>query len=187
MKKQMTYDTQIYKGTRTSINPDLSIIYQYDFQTNGDYVTVKRKKNGGYMINPSFSITISEGFEKNRIFLPGMYYYPFTTLLEKIVKQTSENLFTLFPDINKMEFEIDAKALERFQTEKALMVAGMTASPCIWVNKIGETFPAIQIKSKYGMIEIPLEDAIPIVELLKGFDPMVYSISMLRFFGKFDD
>lgn len=187
MKKKMTYDTQLYKATKYSINQEFMITYQYTFEQNGDFPTVKRKRNGGYIINPSFAISLSEGFDRNRLFLPGIYYYPFTSLLEKTVKLTSENLFTLFPDVSRTEFEIDPKALERFQTEKALTTVGMTGSPCTWVNKVNETFPAVRVSCKYGYITIPLEDAISIVELLKGFDPIAYSISMLRFFGKFED
>ena len=37
---------------------------------------------------------------------------------------------------------------------------------------------------KTNMVTIPLEDAIPIVEMLKHFDPIVYSVSMLEFFGE---
>ena len=187
MITKMTYDTMLYRATKDSINQDFSVVYQYKFEQSGDFPTVKRKKNGGYLISPSFSITLSEGYDRNRLFIPSSMYYSFTTLLDKSVKLISENLFILFPDINRLEFEIDKKALERFQTEKALTTAGMTSMPCTWFNKIGETFAALQIKSKYGMVTIPLEDAIAINELLKGFDPMVYSISMLRFFGKFDD
>lgn len=183
----MTYDMTIYRGSKESNNPDFIITYQYKFEQNGEYPTVKRKKNGGYIISPSFSISLSEGFDRNRLFIPSSLYYPFISLFDKSVKLISDNLFILFPDISRMEFEVDPKALERFQTEKALTTAGMTGMPSTWVNKFNETFAALRISSKYGVITIPIEDAVAINELFKTFDPMVYSISMLRFFGKFDD
>lgn len=183
----MTYDTIIYRSAKTAVNPDFSIIYQYNFDQYGDYQTVKRKKNGGYIINPSFAIVLSEGFDRNRIFIPSSTYYSFISLLDRSVKQITENLFTLFPDINKIEFEIDTKALQIYQSEKALMTSGMESMPCTWVNKFNETFAAVKIASKNGCITIPIEDCIPVIEMFKSFDPLGYSISMLKFFGKFDD
>ena len=183
----MTYDTQIYRANKSSVNKDFTIFYHYKFEQSGYFPTVRRKKNGGYIISPSFSIKLSEGFEKNGLFVPSSMYYAFISLFDKTVKLVSENVYTLFPDVNKIEFEIDNKALDRFQTEKALTTMGMTGTPCVWANSFNETFPAIRISSKNGCVVVPLEDAIAINELFKGFDPMVYSISMLRFFGKFDD
>ena len=162
-------------------------MYQYKFEQYGDFPTVRRKKNGGYIISPSFAIVISEGFDKNHIFIPASAYYSFTSLFQKTVKLVSENLYTLFPDLNRIEFEIDSKALDRFQTEKALSTAGMTGIPCTWVNNLSETFPAIRITSNNGTVTIPLEDAVAIAEMFKGFDPLVSSVCMLRFCGTFDD
>ena len=183
----MTFDTHIYRGTQESINTHLLVSYHYMFEPEGQYQTIKEKRNGGYVINPSFGISISEGFDKPRIFIPGNKYYSFVTLLDKAITTVSENLFTIFPDVNKIEFEVDSRALERFQTEKALSTAGMSAVPAVWSNETNECFPGIRINSKNGCVIIPLEDAIPLVDLLKHFDPIVYSISMLRFFGKIED
>lgn len=180
----MYYDTQIYRGSVESINRDLSVIYTYDFNTTGDFPTIKTKQNGKQIIFPSFSISISEGFDKNRIYLPSNKYYVFTSLLGKAIKLVSENLFEIFPNISKTEFEADERVLERFQTEKALSVAGMTAMPATWVNAQNECFPAIKIESRHGCVTIPLEDAIPLEAMLSGFDPIVYSLTMLHFFGK---
>ena len=182
----MTYDTQIYRGSKMgSVNPELLITYVYQFESNPDnFPTVRLKRNGGLVINPSFAITVSEGFDKNRIFLPGVKYYSFVSLLDKAVTKIQENLFTLFPNITSTEFEVDSRALEIFQTEKAFTTAGMTAVPAVWTNAASECFPGVKITSMNGMVTIPLEDAIPIVEMLKHFDPIVYSVSMLEFFGE---
>lgn len=182
----ISYDTQIYRGSKEgSVNPDLLITYVYNFENNPDnYPTVRLKKNGGITINPSFAISISEGFDKNRIFLPGIKYYSFVSLLDKAVTKIQENLFTLFPNITSTEFEVDSRALEIFQTEKAFTTAGMTAVPSVWTNATSECFPGVKVTSKNGLVTIPLEDAIPVVEMLKHFDPIVYSVSMLEFFGE---
>lgn len=182
----MIYDTQLYKGSKESVNPSLLVSYLYDFQMDGNFPTIKEKRSGGYSISPSFGISISEGFDKPRIFIPGIRYYAFSTLFERAIKLVSENLFTLFPNVNKIEFEIDSRALERFQTEKALATAGMSAYPAVWCNEMNECYPGIRINNKQGSVTIPMEDAIPLSEMFKRFDPILYSINMLRFFGKID-
>ena len=183
----MTIDTHIFKGTRDSINKNMLVTYHYTFEETGDFQTIKQKRNSeDYVINPSYRLSISEGFNKPFIYIQGYKYYSFVSLLEKAIKLVSENLFIIFPDVNKIEFETDSRVLERFQTEKALSTAGMTAVPAVWVNEVNECYPGIQINSKNGYVTIPLEDAIPLVEMLKHFDPIIYSISMLRFFGKFE-
>lgn len=182
----MIYDTQLYKGSKESVNPQMLVTYIYDFQMDGNFPTIKEKRNGGYTINPSFGISISEGFDKPRIFIPGIRYFAFSTLFDKAIKLVSENLFTIFPNVNKIEFEIDSRALERFQTEKALASAGMSAYPAVWCDETNACYPGIRINTKQGSVIIPLEDAIPLNELFKRFDPICYSISMLRFFGKID-
>ena len=182
----MTYDTILYRGSKLgSVNPDMVMTYLYQFEDNPDnFPTIKVKRNGGLIINPSFAISISEGFDKNRIFIPGMKYYAFASLLDKAVTKIQENLFTIFPNVSSTEFEIDSKALEIFQTEKAFTTAGMTAVPAVWTNATSECFPGVKVTSKNGMVTIPLEDAIPVIEMMKRFDPIVYSVSMLEFFGR---
>lgn len=182
----MTYDTVLYRGSKMgSVNPDLIVTYTYQYEENPDnFPTVRIKRNGGLIINPSFGVTVSEGYEKNRVFIPGMRYFSFVSLLEKSVPTIQENLFKLFPNINSTEFEIDSRALEIFQTEKAFTTAGMTAVPAVWTNATSECFPGVKVSSKSGTVTIPLEDAIPITEMFKRFDPIVYAVSMLEFFGK---
>ena len=98
----------------------------------------------------------------------------------------SDNLYEIFPDVNKLEFEADSRVLERFQTEKALSVLGMTAIPTVWVDETSLCYPGIRINTKNGFVSIPLEDAIPIMEMFKRFDPICYAINMLKFFGKWE-
>lgn len=181
----MTYDTVLYRGSKYgSVNPDMMIAYTYQFEEGGNYPTIKLKRAGGLIINPSFGITIFEGYDKNKLYIPGMKYYAFATLLDKTVTNIQEHIFTLFPNVNSTEFEVDSRALEIFQTEKALTTAGMTAVPAVWTNNTSECFPGVKISSKNGTVTIPLEDAIPIVAMLKQFDPIVYAVSMLEFFGR---
>lgn len=182
----ISHDTQIYRGSKEgSVNPDLLITYIYKWEDNQEnFPSIRLKRNGGVSINPSFAISVSEGFDKPRIFLPGIKYYAFVSLLDKAVTKIQENLFTLFPNISSTEFEVDSRALEIFQTEKAFTTAGMTAVPAVWTNATSECFPGVKISSKNGFVTIPLEDAIPIVMMLKHFDPICYSVSMLEFFGE---
>lgn len=182
----ISYDTVLYRGGRESCNKSLRITYTYSYNPATEkFATVHEKQNGnGVYIDPSYSLSISEGFEKPRIFIPGNKYFAFISLLNKAVDLVSENLFTLFPNVNKQEFESDSRALERFQTEKALAVCGITAMPIVWSDETGVCYPAIKFSSTIGNVSIPLEDAIQIKELLNHFDPICYSATMLTFFEK---
>lgn len=183
----MKLDTILYRSTKDSINPDLMVSYHYQFgPSGGDYPTVKEKPNGNITLDPSFAMSISEGFEKNSIFIPGKKYYPLLTLLNKAIKLTSDNLYKIFPNVDKTEFETDSRVLEIFQTEKAMSTNGMTAYPAVWHDSTDMCYPGIRLTSKNGAVVIPLDDAIPIVEMMKRFDPIVYSINMLSFFGKLE-
>lgn len=182
----MKIDTPLFRGTQDSVNKNLLVSYVYTFEQGGQFDTVKQRPNGNMVINPSFGISISEGFDKPRIFIPGVKYYQFLTLLDKTVTTISENLYEIFPNVNRIEFEIDSRVLERFQTEKAITTAGMTAVPAVWVDDTNSCFPGVRINTKNGSVIIPLEDAIPMVQMFKCFDPILYSINMLRFFGKME-
>ena len=181
----MKVETILFRGTAESANKNMTISYVYDFETDGKYATIKQRPNS-ISIHHSFGISISEGFEKPRIFIPGVKYYHFLTLLDKSVTLISDNLYEIFPDVNKLEFEADSRVLERFQTEKALSVLGMTAIPTVWVDETSLCYPGIRINTKSGFVSIPLEDAIPIMEMFKRFDPICYAINMLKFFGKWE-
>lgn len=183
---QMRIDTPILRGTQDSVNKNLLVSYVYTFEESGQFQTVKERPNGSITINPSFGISISEGFDKPRIFIPGNKYYSLVTLLDKTINLVSENLYEIFPNVSKIEFEIDSRVLERFQTEKALTTAGMTAVPAVWSDDTNCCYPAIKVMMTTGSVMIPLEDAIPMTEMFKNFDPINYSISMLRFLGKME-
>ena len=187
MMTKMTYDTRIFRASKDACNPNLNVTYIYEYKTDENYPTVKAKRNGGYIIDPSFSISISEGFDKNRIYIPGNKYFAFISIFRKAIDIVKDNLYTIFPDVNKTEFEIDSRALERFQTEKALMVGGITACPAVYSNETNECFPGIRVTSQYGEIIVALEDTMQLIELFKVFDPIAYSVTMLHFFTNFNN
>lgn len=180
------YDTTIFRGSKDSCNKDLRITYIYSYANELEkFPTVREKNNGnGVTIDPSFAMSISEGFEKGRLFIPGNKYFAFISLFDKAVDLISDNLYTLYPNISRVDFEIDSKALERFQTEKALAVAGITAMPSIWCDEMNKSYPSVKFNSVLGTVNIPLEDAIQIREMFKRFDPICYAASMLHFFAR---
>lgn len=173
----MKIDSRLYTGT---INKDLRLTYTYDYQENGQFQTITFKGNGRVIVRPSFNITISEGFDKPRLFLPSTKYHSFTALLRKSIDLISKNLYEIFPNVGRIEFEADSRVLERFQTEQALATDGITAMPCVWVDPTGSCFPGVRLNSLNGSVSIPLEDAIPMSELLNNFDPYCYGISIMR-------
>lgn len=178
----MRIDSHLYRG---NINKNLRVVYNYNFEPSGQYQTIVERDNGNIIINPSFSITISEGFERDRLFVPANKYYPFATLLNTAVKLISDNLYEIFPNVHSNEFEVDSRVLERFQTEQAMTTVGMTMMPSVWVDESGGCYPAIKVTTlKCGTIVIPLEDAIPISKLLHSFEPHSAGYSILRIIGK---
>lgn len=178
----MNVNATLYSGF---INKSLRVGFHYKFEPSGEYQTVSQK-NGNISIRPSFGISISEGFEKPNIFIPSNKYYPLSSLLKKSLRKISDNLYEIFPDINKIEFEIDSKTLERFQTEKAMSTADMTIYPAVWVDETSSCYPAIRITTTKGNVVVPLEDAMAISEMFKAFEPMSYGLSILRIIGKVD-
>ena len=176
-----------YKLFRGSINRNLIVNYAYHFEPTGDFQTVTQRENGTVSILPSFGINISEGFEKDRVYISANQYYIFSSLLKKTVKLISDHLYEIFPNAGKVEFEIDTKTLERFQIEKAVANGGITMVPAVWTNETGECFPGIQINTlKCGSIRIPLQDAIPISELFANFNPHAFALTMLRICGRIE-
>lgn len=176
-----------YKLFRGSIDKKLSITYSYMYEPTGDFQTVVQRENGTVTILPSFGISISHGFEQDHIYIVSNQYYVFSSLLEKAVKLISDHLYEIFPNVGHAEFEIDAKTLERFQTEKAIAIDGITMIPAVWVDETNQCFPGIQINTlKFGSIKIPLQEAIPISLLLKNFDPHAASLTMLRICGRIE-
>lgn len=181
----MKIDSTLFRGI---IDKDLKVILNYQFEEGGQFQTILKHTNGKIYINPSYALSITEGFGKPNIFIPGNRYYQFLSLLNNTIKAISENLYQLFPNIGKVEFDIDSRTLERFQTEKALSTAGMTMMPAVWVDTTSSSYPGIRISTNINnsSICIPFEDAIPINKMLDTFDPNAYSLSMLRILGKVD-
>ena len=81
-----------YKLFRGSINRNLIVNYAYHFEPTGDFQTVTQRENGSVSILPSFGISISEGFDKDRVYISANQYYIFSSLLKKTVKLISEIL-----------------------------------------------------------------------------------------------
>ena len=175
-----------YKLFRGSIDKHLTVLYSYIYEENGDFRTIyQREGSTSVTISPSFGVSLSHGYGQDSVYVPASQYFSFITMLEKCVKLVSENLYELFPNVGRSEFEINAKALERFQTEKAMASDGITMIPSVYVDETNQCFPGIQINTlKHGSIRIPLEDAIPMSKMFSTFDPNVMAISMLRILGK---
>lgn len=170
----------LYRGT---VNRDIRVTYAYKYE-DGQFCPVVQRSEEAVTIFPSYGISISEGFEKGSAFITSKTYYSFVLLLNKTVKLVSEHMFELFPDMNKMEFEIDSRTLERFQTEKAMSVAGMTMLPTVWVDETNNCYPALKIETLYGTCTIPFEDCMNINQMFKTFDPLNFGLSILRIIGK---
>lgn len=180
----MRLEHVLYRGF---VNREFLMTFVYTYDAEGNYPTITEKSNGAIRINPSFGISLSEGYAKHWVYLTANKYYPFASLLQKSIKLISENLYDIFPDIGRMEFEIDSRVLERFKTEKALTAAEMTIIPEVWVDATSTCYPALRLNTlKSGTIVIPLEDAIAISKMLDTFEPNTFGLSMLRIIGKIE-
>lgn len=176
-----------YKMYRGSTDKNLTVQYVYQFEPSGDFQTVMQRENGTVSILPSFGISVSNGYDRDRVYITSNQYFQFTSLLERCVKLVSDHLYEIFPNVGRAEFEIDTKTLERFQTEKAMAADGITMVPEVWVDETNQCYPGIRINTlKLGTIRIPLQDAIAISKMLSTFDPHLFSISLLRVCGKVD-
>lgn len=181
----MQVNHTLYNG---KVNKELRINYQYNFEESGKFQTIVQKEGSNTIyIRPSYALTISLGYQKGYKFIPSFKYYGFRMLLQKTIKSISENLYILFPDISQLEFEIDAKALQRFQTEKAMSKDGMTMIPCVYVDDCQQCYPAIRLSDESeSSLVIPFEDAITISDILYNIEPNTFGLSILRILGKID-
>jgi hypothetical protein len=178
----MRNSVTLYRGF---INKDLRVEYALKFEDDtSKYPTVLQMRNGGYSINPNFSIVIGEGFERPQIFIPKNRYFQFISIFEKSTELIQKNLFELFPGIGSMEFEVDERTLQRFQTEQALSTNGITVMPCVWVDNSSTCHAGMRIETYGNSISIPLEDTIPMTKLFRTFDPFGMGMSLLRVLGK---
>jgi hypothetical protein len=169
---------------RGCVNKDLTVDYSYDFTTEGKFSTISQLNNGTILLRSSYLIVISEGYGKGKIFVGSSRYYHFAQLLKTATKTISDNLYDIFPGIGKMEYEIDSRTLQIYQTEKAMSTAGFTAMPAVYVDATSTCYPGIRIETAKGYVTLPLEDAIPIANMLSNFDPNAYGLSILRILGK---
>lgn len=169
---------------RGSIDTELEVTYVYFYRDGNDpnvqYPTLKKAQNGTIIVDHSYGLSISKGFDGAPLFIGAKTWNQFVTLFDKSVSLISENLLEIFPDVNLEEFEIDQRALQRFQSEKACTTAGISMTPTVWVNASQQCFPAIEIKTLKAECVIPLEDAIPLRRLLNTIDPIVYASNTLQ-------
>lgn len=170
-----------YKLFRGSVNPNMSVLFSYDYATTGQFQTITRRETGSISIMPSFGINISNGFDKDRIYITAYQYYSFASLLKKTVNMISEHLYEIFPNAGRSEFEIDNKTLDRFQVEKAMSTDGMTMVPIVYVDDTNQCFPGVLINTlKFGSIRLALQDAISMSKMFDGFDPYSFSLAMCQ-------
>ena len=173
---------------RGYLNKDFRCSFIYNLDMDGKFKTVTQKDSGTYVLYPSFMLHISEGYERPSLYISFKRYFPFVTLFKKTVKLVQDNLYDLFPNVGRMEFEIDSRTLERFQTEQALSTAGMTMMPAVWVDSTNQCFPGLRIttEDRPYSVTIPLEDSIAFSEMLNGFDPNVYGTMTMFQLGRFE-
>lgn len=189
MKKRV--ETVLFRGT---LNSNMTVSYMYTWDDASKYKplsknTLMDRSNQQFesvKIFPNILLTVSEGYGRPFVSIGNNGYFAFVTLLEKSVKQVSEHLYEIFPDVDKIEFSGDSKMLEIYRTEKALTSANITMFPVVWVNETSQCFPAIKVttQTQPSGISIPLEDAIAMSKMLSCFDPNSYGLMMLRTLDK---
>lgn len=165
----------LYSG---NVNKSLRVNYIYKVE-NERFQTVKSTSHG-FNILPGFSISISEGFEMDKIFIPGGFYHMFVALFHKSIPIVQQHIHELYPNLNQEEFEINSRVLERFMTEKALGAGGTSIVPDKWVDQTGKCYPALKVDGLYGHCKIPLEDCIALDQLFMTFDPLTFGLIMLN-------
>lgn len=150
------------------------------YESHEQYNTVSITPGGTIKIRPTWMIKFDNGFNEDSLIITSTRYYPFMLLLEKSCKLISDNFLDLFPNIGRIEFEIDSKVLDTYQTEKAISTVGMSIIPAVYVDKEGVCAPGMRIMSDKSSIIIPFEDALPIPNLLKSLDPNNLMLNLLN-------
>lgn len=183
------YD-RLYRG---NIDKRLEVTFTYDILNNPDdkFKSVFVKQNSYISYTPSYSLSIRI-FDKNNpsmsqsVFIPQKHFYAFRKLLVNTLKSISEDLYKLYPGIGSPEFNISEIELEQFKHSKLESSMGMAIIPGIWDGPNGEqTQPGIIITcdtESSQPINIPLEDAISISEMLSTFDPNAVSLQLHQMF-----
>lgn len=174
-------DIPIYRGIE--INKDLLVTFSVSYTTDEQYNTITEKQNGsGYVFKNLYSLTISEGYGKSRMYCPSSSWATFVSILVKSIKLIQDNFYNIFPNANKIDWDdIDRKELERFQTEKCMYLNGFSIIPVIYLTSCNEPVPGIRITTKSNeSVNIPFEDAILISEILNKIEPNTLAISYLK-------
>lgn len=181
---------KLYRG---NIDKRLDVTFVYDMTNDPDdkFKSVFVKPNSYISYTPNFALSIKI-IDKNNpamyqsLFIPQKHFYAFRKLLVNTLKSISEDLYKLYPGIGSPEFNISEIELEQFKQSKLEASMGMAMLPGIWDGPNGEqTQPGIIITSNTTSsqpINIPLEDAISISELLSTFDPNAVSLQLHQMF-----
>lgn len=168
----------LYKGM--DINKDLQVTMNIVYDYNSQFATIKTVGENLYF-NRAYALSISEGYDKARIFMTNNEWAPFVSILRKSIRLIQENFHSIFPSQGKFNRDdLDSKELERFQTEKCLYLNGISIIPIVYTTEY-DTFPGILIRNKRNeSVRIPFEDAIIISEILDKIEPNVLSIEYLK-------
>ena len=175
----------VYQGLT---NRDMRVSFVYFFKCEEEKFNTVVERENGYVVNHSYLLKISEGYERPVIFVSPRKYFSFVTLFEKSLKLIQDNLYTLFPNVGRTEFDIDGRALDLFIQEKALSSADMHIVPAIWTDTTNQCYPGLKIVSedKNSSVTIPLEDAIGFNRFLNTFQPDLYGMLLLTNLGRFE-
>lgn len=173
-----TFESILYKGIA---DKSLRISYIFDLNLEGKFLTIEETSSGNITTYPTYMLKISSTNSNLKIIIGSLKYFTFVVLFEKSLKLIQENLFDLFPNVGKLEFDMDDSVLERFQKEKALNSADITMIPAIYTDGTGVCSPGlrISIENKGKYITIPIEDAIAIDRMFKTFEPNTYGLNIL--------
>lgn len=174
------YYTLMYGTINKDLRVDFCVTYDKDPESKFRTVKENDEKQTVY-IRPSHSVTISEGFDKPRLFIPGAHLPYVTDIISKTLKAVSEHLMELYPKIGNPEFDVDIVALETFTKEHVVSVNGYNAVPCIYVTRENECKPAIRVNNPKGeSIKLPLTDAIIISRKFETLDPDTFGLTLFN-------
>lgn len=181
---------KLYRG---NIDKRLDVTFAYDMTNDPDdkFRSVYVKPNSYIAYTPRYSLSLkitdknNPGMDKS-IFVPQNRFYAFRKLLVNTLKSISEDLYKLYPGIGSPEFNISEIELEQFKQSKLESSMGMAIIPGIWDGPNAEqTQPGVIITSDTTSsqpVNIPLEDAISMSELLSTFDPNAISLQLHQMF-----
>ena len=178
MKKSIAI--QLYKGME--VNKNLGMKMNVYYEDSVEQFPTIIEKNNTYYIRPSFLLVISEGYQRPMVTIGATSWFQFVALYNKSIKLIQDNLYNLFPNVEKMSWDdIDTKELERFQTEKCMYINGYSIVPIAYPTDFQEYVPGILITAKDNKtVRIPFEDAIIIGDILDKMNPIQLSIECIQ-------